>query len=48
MSNIRLFEPAISDSFDSMFKRFFTPARLENPATGLEMPIDVSEKMVFI
>lgn len=44
MSNLRLFEPALSDSFDSMFKRFMAPMRMEIDTGPLEMKVDVSEK----
>lgn len=43
MSNLRLFEPAINDSFESMFKRFMAPLRTEIDNGSLEMRIDVSE-----
>ncbi len=44
MSNLRLFEPALSDSFESMFKRFMAPMRMEADTGSLDMRIDVSEK----
>ena len=44
MSTLRLFEPALSDSFDSMFKRFMAPMRLEADTGSIEMRVDVTEK----
>lgn len=46
MSNLRIFEPAISDSFENMFKRFLSPARLDTDLMlgPLEMRVDVVEK----
>lgn len=48
MSNIRLFEPAISDSIESMFKRFLAPSIaqnwLESDLAPLEMRVDIAEK----
>ncbi len=44
MSNLRLFEPALSDSFESMFKRFMAPMRVEAEGGSLDMRVDVSEK----
>jgi HSP20 family protein len=48
MSNLsvfqpRLFEPTFGDSFDSLFKRFMAPVRLEMENGGLDIRIDVSE-----
>jgi HSP20 family protein len=47
MSNLRLFEPAISDSFESMFKRFLAPTWFESDLSPLEMRVDVAEKNGF-
>lgn len=48
MSNIRLFEPTISDSLESMFKRFLAPTLaqtwVESDLSPLEMRIDIAEK----
>ncbi len=44
MSNLRLFEPALSDSFESMFKRLMAPSRMEAEAGSLDMRVDVTEK----
>lgn len=44
MSNLRIFEPALSDSFESMFKRFMTPARVDVGGGSLDMRVDVTEK----
>lgn len=44
MSNLRLFEPALGDSFESMFKRFMAPMRMEFDSGALEMKLDVTEK----
>jgi HSP20 family protein len=41
---LKLFEPAISDSFESMFKRFLTPTWLDVDSTPIEMRVDVAEK----
>jgi len=43
MSNLRLFEPVLNDSLESMFKRFMAPMRLELDNGPLEMRIDISE-----
>ena len=44
MSSLRLFEPALNDSFESMFKRFMAPMRSEADNGSLDMRVDVSEK----
>ena len=44
MSNLGLFEPVLSDPFDSMFKRFMAPMRLQAESGSLDMRVDVSEK----
>ncbi len=43
MSNLRLFEPVMNDSLESMFKRFMAPMRLELDNGSLEMRVDISE-----
>lgn len=44
MSSLRIFEPALSDPFESMFRRFMAPMRLEADTGALDMRVDVSEK----
>ena len=44
MSNLSLFEPVLSDPFDSMFKRFMAPLRVQAENGSLDMRVDVSEK----
>ena len=48
MSNLRLFEPrlfepALGDPFESMFKRFLAPMRVEFENGSLDMKLDVTE-----
>jgi HSP20 family protein len=43
MSNLRLFEPVMNDSLESMFKRFMAPMRLELDNGSLEMRVDINE-----
>ena len=44
MSNLRVLDPAFSDSFDSALRRFFAPVALETDIPTLKMRIDVSER----
>jgi HSP20 family protein len=44
MRNLRLFEPALNDSFESMFKRFMAPMRVQGEGGSLDMRVDVTEK----
>ena len=44
MSNLRLFDPAFSDSFDTALRRFFSPAAIDAEAPALQMRVDVAEK----
>ena len=44
MSNLRLFEPVLNDSFESMFKRFMAPMRVETDTGSLDVRVDVTEK----
>jgi HSP20 family protein len=44
MSNLRVFEPAFTDNFDSAFRRFFAPMKFESEVPELKMRIDVAEK----
>lgn len=39
----RLFEPALGDPFESMFKRFMAPMRMELENGKLDMRVDVTE-----
>jgi HSP20 family protein len=39
----RLFEPTLHDPFESMFKRFLTPMRMELENGSLDMRLDVTE-----
>ena len=43
MANLRLFEPALSDPFETIFKRFMAPVRLEMENGSLDMRLDVAE-----
>jgi HSP20 family protein len=43
MSNLRLFDPVVNDPFESMFRRFLAPIRMEMDNGGLEMRVDVTE-----
>ncbi|MBH2020016.1 Hsp20/alpha crystallin family protein [Polaromonas sp.] len=44
MSNLRLIDSDISDSFNTALRRFFAPMTLETEAPTLKMRVDVSEK----
>ncbi len=44
MSNLRMFDPAIADPFESMFRRFMTPMQLDRRLESLDMPVDIVEK----
>lgn len=44
MSNLRLLDPAFSDNFESVMRRFFSPTLFEREPQQLQMRIDVSEK----
>ena len=44
MANLRLYEPTLSDPFESMFRRFLTPVRAERNLENLEIRVDVMEK----
>lgn len=43
MANWRVFEPTLSDPFETMFKRFMAPIRLELENGSLDMRLDVAE-----
>ncbi len=44
MTSLRLFEPSLSDPFESMFRRFLTPTRLDRTLDELDVRVDVVEK----
>ena len=44
MSNLRLLDSEISDTFNTALRRFFNPMALETEAPTLKMRVDVSEK----
>lgn len=44
MSNLRLLDSEISDSFNTALRRLFNPMALEADAPALKMRVDVSEK----
>jgi len=44
MSNIRLLDPTLNDSFDTALRRFFAPMAWDAEPQALKMRIDVSEK----
>jgi HSP20 family protein len=44
MSNLRVLDPGISDTFDTALRRFFSPVALEPDTPALKMRVDVSEK----
>jgi HSP20 family protein len=44
MSNLRVLDSDLSDTFNTALRRFFTPMALEAEAPTLKMRIDVSEK----
>ena len=44
MSNLRVLDPALTDSFESAMRRFFSPATFDmEPAPLLKMRVDVTE-----
>ena len=43
MANWRVFEPTLSDPFETMFKRFMAPIRLEMESGSLDIRLDVAE-----
>ena len=43
MSNLRIFDPVVNDPFESMFRRFLAPIRMEMDNGALEMRVDVTE-----
>ena len=43
MSNLRLLDPAFTDTFENTMRRFFSPTAWEADAPSLKMRVDVSE-----
>lgn len=43
MSNLRTFDPLLTDPFESMFNRFLSPSRWEVDNPALNMRVDVAE-----
>ena len=44
MANLRLFDPAFNDNFDTALRRFFAPTAFESDLPALKMRVDVTEK----
>ncbi len=44
MANLRLFEPSLNEPFESVFRRFMSPLRLEKNLDDMDIRIDVVEK----
>ncbi len=44
MANLRLFEPSLNEPFESVFRRFMSPLRLEKNMEDMDIRIDVVEK----
>lgn len=44
MANLRLFDPSVSDPFESVFRRFMAPLRMERGLDELDIRVDVVEK----
>lgn len=44
MTSLRLFEPALSDPMESMFRRFMAPLRFERNLDEMDIRVDVVEK----
>ena len=44
MASLRLFEPSLSDPFESVFRRFMAPVRFERNPDELDIRVDVVEK----
>ena len=44
MANLRIFEPTLADPFESVFRRFMAPMRLERSNEELDIRVDVVEK----
>lgn len=43
MNNLRLFESALNDPLENMFKRFMAPVRMELERGSLDIKLDVTE-----
>jgi HSP20 family protein len=43
MGNLRIFEPVLNPSLESMFKRFLAPMSLEVESSSIDMRVDVTE-----
>lgn len=44
MTNLRLFDPAFTDNFDTALRRFLAPMAFESDLPALKMRVDVTEK----
>jgi HSP20 family protein len=44
MANLRLFEPSLNEPFESVFRRFMSPLRLEKNLDDMDIRVDVVEK----
>lgn len=44
MANIRAFDPTVNDPFESMFRRFMAPMRMDRKLDELDIRVDVVEK----
>jgi HSP20 family protein len=44
MNNLRVFDPAVNDVFDPLFRRFFSPTRFSSDVEVPQVRIDVEEK----
>lgn len=44
MANLRLFDPSLNEPFESVFRRFMSPLRLEKNLDDMDIRIDVVEK----
>ncbi|MFZ4480101.1 MAG: Hsp20/alpha crystallin family protein [Rhodoferax sp.] len=43
MASLRLFEPVLNDPFESMFRRFLAPTRMDRTLDELDVRVDVVE-----
>ena len=44
MASLRIFEPNLADPFESVFRRFMSPMRVERSTEELDIRVDVVEK----
>ncbi len=44
MASLRIFEPTLADPFESVFRRFMSPMRVERSTEELDIRVDVVEK----